>query len=367
MKWQKRLSAILCAVLVAFSCFFQAFSIEAWAVDPEQDIALYGNYATYSVTSSVEYTGLQGIPGSAVVPSGERSTVSYLCAYTTGQYSNPAPLRVITTGMNFNTATYAPSNYDRWMVLALGYDYAPTYSNSTSFDVQYLEYNGSGVYKTKSGGGKNINYITFFDRRSGTTSYLDVVEVLLPAKSTTVKFRPSANYYTQSEVHDNVRFCVYSSWVWDDHSTIDVLNNMLTYLKSMDAELDTQTALLRTINSTTSSIYDLLKNALADESAQLSSASAAAAESIMQQDDSQRYWSEKNTENFQAIGLGNFTFNASVISGFSAVGAVFQNLWNALGDVTLMYTFPLILGISLVVIGRVARSGGKGKGSGKDG
>ena len=31
MKWQKRLSVILCALLVASSCFFQAFSTNAWA------------------------------------------------------------------------------------------------------------------------------------------------------------------------------------------------------------------------------------------------------------------------------------------------------------------------------------------------
>ena len=135
----------------------------------------------------------------------------------------------------------------------------------------------------------------------------------------------------------------------------------------MNAELDTQTSFLQTISSRVtlmskkvSSIYDLLSTALADETVVLDNKSQQVAETIMQQDNSEQYWNDKNQDNFNAIGLDTFQFDNGILSGLSTVGNIFSSVWTSLGDATIIFTFPLILGIALVAIGRVARSGGKG-------
>ena len=149
----------------------------------------------------------------------------------------------------------------------------------------------------------------------------------------------------------------------------------------MDTDLDTVIELLRSVTQylnnlalTTDDIaqnvhgiYDLLKNALAAESAELSQNAQHVGDTLMQQADGEQYWEDKNTENFEALDLSNFSFEAGLITALSAVGKWFTNIWNSLGPTTIIFTFPLVLGVSLVVVGRVARSAGKGSKSDKGG
>lgn len=120
------------------------------------------------------------------------------------------------------------------------------------------------------------------------------------------------------------------------------------------------------INKQCNDIYTLLHDTLADESAQIDNKSKQVAESVMQQENSEQYWNDKNQENFDALDLNNFSFSSGVVSALGTVGNLFTSIWNSLGDTVVIFTFPLMLGITLVAIGRVSRHGGKGK-SGKGG
>lgn len=171
----------------------------------------------------------------------------------------------------------------------------------------------------------------------------------------------------------------------DNADVLSYLDQIVQYLANMDADLDTVIQILRScvdylnkisVNSDNiakdvAGIYDLLKNALAEESAAVSQDSKKVGDQIMMQTDGETYWKDKNTENFNALDIGNFSFDNGLMTALRAVGKWFSNLWDALGLVTIIFTFPLVLGISLVVIGRVARSAGKGsksaKGGGDDG
>lgn len=167
----------------------------------------------------------------------------------------------------------------------------------------------------------------------------------------------------------------YAFVVCADDDTIALLDEIITLLGSIDAELDTQTELLNSIiqylngmdqmlndiGQNVYGIYDLLKNALAQEGEELSQDAAHLGDTILQRADSEQYWKDKNTENFEALDLENFKFDGGLISGLSVVGNLFSGIWDSLGAVSVMFTFPLILGVSLVVVGRVARSAGKGK------
>lgn len=145
------------------------------------------------------------------------------------------------------------------------------------------------------------------------------------------------------------------------------LKSLLAVAKEIGIDTDTMVKLLTTINSNVallqsdvSGIYELLKTALADESAELDKKTEQAAESIMQRTDSEQYWSDKNQDNFNALNIDNFSFGDGVVSALGTVGGLFSGLWDALGDGIIVYTFPLMLGVALVLVGRLARSSGKG-------
>lgn len=147
-----------------------------------------------------------------------------------------------------------------------------------------------------------------------------------------------------------------------------ILTQLLSVSKDIGIDTDTMVKLLTSINSNVallqsdvSGIYDLLKSALADESAELDKKTEQAAESIMQRTDSEKYWSDKNQDNFNALNIDNFSFGDGVVSALGVVGGLFSGLWDALGDGIIVYTFPLILGVALVLVGRLARSSGKGR------
>ena len=167
----------------------------------------------------------------------------------------------------------------------------------------------------------------------------------------------------------------------DNADVLSYLDQIVQYLANMDADFDIVIQLLQScvdylntlvhttddIAQNVSGIYDLLKNALADESAAVSQESQHVGDQIMMQTDGEKYWKDKNTENFNALDIGNFSFDSGLMSALGAVGKWFTNLWDALGSVTIIFTFPLVLGISLVVVGRVSRAAGKGSKSGKGG
>lgn len=193
-----------------------------------------------------------------------------------------------------------------------------------------------------------------------------------------------AAYVAYMPILDNI-YC----W-WDNGTAVDdAIASILEHVASIDGKMDTVHATLlqivdqltelnkdtdtiinlltsidthlTNVDKTTTDIYALLRETLTDESTELTNSSKAAAEMIMQQQNSEQYWTDKNTDAFQKIDITKFSFSASVLAGLELVGGIFSNIWNTLDDVSIIYIFPLILGIALVVIGRIERSGGKGK------
>lgn len=77
-------------------------------------------------------------------------------------------------------------------------------------------------------------------------------------------------------------------------------------------------------------------------------------------------WTGSMTDNFNALGFSDFSWSDSLVSGFSLFSGIFMDIWRALGGATILFTFPLLLGIALLLVGRISRSGGR-SGSGKGG
>ena len=156
-------------------------------------------------------------------------------------------------------------------------------------------------------------------------------------------------------------------------SAISVLNQILVECQKIHADTLNIISLLGLcrdqlvyLNGKVDSIYMLLKDSLASESAAVDTKSEQLAGQIMQRVDSEQYWADKNTETFNALDMDNFTFGDGVVGALPTVGNLFKSLWDSLGDVTLIFTFPLMLGIALVIVGRISRTSGKGSKKGGD-
>lgn len=158
-------------------------------------------------------------------------------------------------------------------------------------------------------------------------------------------------------------------------STLSVLNQILGQCLEIKADTASIVSLLGlckdqlvSLNGKVDSIYTLLKDSLKNEAAAVDQKSEKLGGEIMQRVDSEQYWSDQNTETFNALDLGNFTFGDGVVAALPVVGNLFKGLWDSFGDATIILTFPLMLGIALVIIGRISRSSGKGsKKGGEDG
>lgn len=154
-------------------------------------------------------------------------------------------------------------------------------------------------------------------------------------------------------------------------SCLTALNSILAQCKALNADTDTIITILNavkshlvTLNGKVDNIYTLLKDSLKTESAAVDKKAQETGEQIMQRVDSEQYWSDKNTETFNALDIGNFSFGDGVVGTLPTVSNLFKGLWDSFGDAVLIFTFPLMLGLALVIIGRISRHSGKG---GKDG
>lgn len=86
--------------------------------------------------------------------------------------------------------------------------------------------------------------------------------------------------------------------------------------------------------------------------------------SIDSYDKIESQWTDNMTSNWDALKLDEFSFDAGLISGFALLSGIFNDIWRAFGLFNVVWIAPLMLGISMLVIGRISRDGGKGKGSG---
>lgn len=250
----------------------------------------------------------------------------------------------------------------------------------------------SGVSKTISGTAYNINggslgtiTQTLVAQMSGRGDHQKVAVCRTTLPHNTIQFefpvRADSPGFRLYQGTNSLGFAFAYVLNTDNADVLSYLDQIVQHLANMDTDLDTVIQLLRScvdylnkistntdnIAKDVAGIYDLLKNALAEESAAVSQESKKVGDQIMMQTDGETYWKDKNTENFNSLDIGNFSFGSSLLSGLKVVGNWFSTLWEALGPVTIIFTFPLILGIALVVVGRVSRAAGKGSKSGKGG
>lgn len=369
--WLKRLSAVLATLLVTFSVSL---------------VPCYGDTPAAAVNSPlflyVDFPSADPLLVSAAYPVPWNK---YEIGYAWNLSESYADTHLGVTSSQFKPLTSSgpqPTIYYAYCA-ACGSDVsAPAYISGISGTISGTAYNING-------GSLGSITQTLVSQMSGGGDHqkVAVCRTTLPHNTTQFEFPVLANSpgFRLYQGTNSLGFAFAYVVNTGNAEILSYLDQIIDHLANMDVDLDTVIQLLRScvdylnkistntdnIAKDVAGIYDLLKNALAEESAAVSQESKKVGDQIMMQTDGETYWKDKNTENFNALDIGNFTFDNGLMSALRAVGKWFSNLWDALGPVTTIFTFPLVLGISLVVVGRVSRSAGKGskssKGGGDDG
>lgn len=364
--WLKRLSAVFATLLVTFSVSLVPVYGDVTSVEDASDLYLYCQIPSYDALTQ---TAAYPVPHNKIE----------ICK-TVGPGDGPVDFRFGVLSSLFKPLTSSglrPTVYFAYAVVSGEGVPQPSYISGVS--------SVSGTAYNEKGASLGDITQTLVSQMEGGSSHTRVAICRITLPHNTVRFEipitntsPGFTLYPRS---NGIGFAFAYTLNTDDDKILSYLDQILTHCANMDADFDTVIELLRSVTQylnnlalTTDDIaqnvhgiYDLLKNALAAESAELSQNAQHVGDTLMQQADGEQYWEDKNTENFKALDLSNFSFEAGLITALSAVGKWFTNIWNSLGPTTIIFTFPLVLGVSLVVIGRVARSAGKGSKSDKGG
>ena len=348
----KKLCAIFSAVLVGFSCsLLPAVISPAFAADTDQYY-----FDLFFAPPSIDPI----MKSERCAVNSRYSVLAY--SWTPNSTFSNARVKVV-------SSTFEPSNHVRYLYLTYGI--RSTVSGSVSYSTDNIFYSDLTYYKdyqaTKYTSSDAVNFKNV-QPQYNTNARIFTVKVTIPAHASSFSFNPSWVWNGTSSTATYGIYCESAFIVDASKDVVALIDQILDQCIAMNAELDTQTQILNSIVSSLNSIdtnvtgiYDLLHTALADESTALDNKSQQVADQIMQQDNAEQYWNDKNQENFNALDLNNFSFSSGVVSALGTVGNLFTSIWNSLGDTVLIFTFPLMLGITLVAIGRVSRHGGKGK------
>ena len=364
--WLKRFSAVLAILLVIFSVSLVPVYGDVTSVEDASDLYLYCQIPSYD---AITQTAAYPVPHNKIE----------ICK-TVGPGDGPVDFRLGVRSSLFKPLTTSglrPTVYFAYAVVSGEGVSQPAYLSNVS-SVSGTAYNETGASLG------NITQ-TLVSQMAGGSNHTRVAICRISLPHNTARFEvpitnssPGFKLYPRS---NGIGFAFAYTLNTDDDKVLSYLDQILTHCANMDVDLDTVIELLRSVTQylnnlalTTDDIaqnvhgiYDLLKNSLSAESAAVSQNAQQVGDSIMMQTDGESYWKDKNTENFNSLDIGNFSFDSGLINALRAVGKWFSNIWDSLGPVTIIFTFPLTLGIALVVVGRVARSAGKGAKTGKGG
>lgn len=365
--WLKRLSAVLATFLVIFSVSLAPCYGESPSVAVDSSLYLYINFPTADPLFT----------SSAYPVPWNKYEVGY--AWTLDSAFVDTRLGVTSSQFRMlSTSGSQPTLYYAYCAVAGNGVSTPTYLTSVAGSISGTAYNING------GSLGSITQTLVSQMAGGSTHQkVAVCRTTLPHNTTQFSFPVSSTSpgFRLYKGVNGLGFAFAYVVNTDDSAVLAYLDQIVQLLTEMDVNLNTVVELLGSVTQylndlvlTTDDIaqhvhgiYDLLKNALAEESDKVSQNAQQVGDQILMQTDGEQYWKDKNDENFNALDISNFSFSSLLITSLAAVGKWFANLWDSLGPVTIIFTFPLTLGIALVVVGRVARSAGKGSKSSKGG
>lgn len=371
-----------CAALVVF-CFSLVVACisPAWADTTSGDPNSFAIYASFS--------------GGPVSTSGTFPCIVPASGHHLFYSWKPDSGKVLSLRPNVAVPEIVPVDFNRTLVLNLGVQgLSLDVTNEQLFSTTHVYWYASSYNQQIYENGCWVSYDSMLTPNGLTKFY----KLIIPATATS--FRASMpNGFNFTTNGNSVGLVSFGGYVvnTDDQDIVDVINDILTQVKrinsntlsaltalnsildqckSLNSDTDTIISILNAVksqlvslNGKVDDIYTLLKDSLKTETAALDKKSAETGEQIMQRVDSEQYWSDKNTENFNALDMGNWSFGIGVVGTLPTVSNLFKGLWDSFGEGVLLFTFPLMLGLALVIVGRISRHSGNGskKGGGDDG
>lgn len=285
-----------------------------------------------------------------------------------------------------------PVNFERTFVLDLGFQgHSITVTSENLYNYANLTWYASSYQAQTLDRGAWVSFQNNLTPNGLTQFY----RCIIPANATGFRFT-TPNKFVFTGAGKSVGLVSFGGYVVNtsDQSIVDVVHDILTQVTQINSNTSSALTALNSIldqckalkadtgkiitllnlvknnivslNGKVDNIYTLLKDSLKSESAVVDQKSQLLGDQIMQRVDSEQYWSDKNTETFNALDMGNFTFGDGVVGALPTVGNLFKSLWDSFGDFTLIFTFPLMLGVALVIVGRISRTAGKGSKKGGD-
>ena len=86
-----------------------------------------------------------------------------------------------------------------------------------------------------------------------------------------------------------------------------------------------------------------------------------AQDSIHDYETIENQWIDNMSSNWDALKLDTFALDTGLVSGFALLTGIFNDIWTSFGIFNVVWVLPLLLGIALLVLGRISRRGGTGK------
>lgn len=134
-------------------------------------------------------------------------------------------------------------------------------------------------------------------------------------------------------------------------------DTIITLLNSLTDLSDRQLTQLELISGSVDAIYYFLTQELKTESDELTEQAGNVAGQIQNNEQAEAYYQTSMQGSYDALHLDSFTFGG-VTGGMELVGRLFTDVWNSLGQWSIIFTYPLILGVALLAIGRMSKYGG---------
>lgn len=301
--------------------------------------------------------------------------------------------------MRVKSGLYEPADHDRTLILSAGFQTDTASGDSWFSGVDYSAYPDLSYTDSRDSGNTVRTYTDAVRTANsiygltGEAGEIFNFQVTIPAYSNMFEF------HTQGYVNFTVAavpwHCVtYGGYIIDtaDESVLGVVEQILTNTQNIDANIATMVtavneilAELRALNADTDTIITLLEGLtdlsdrqltqleliagsvdaiyyfltqeMKDESEQLSGEAGAVADQIQNNDAAEEYYQTSMQGSYDSLNLDGFTFGG-VTGGLELVGEIFSDVWGALGDWSILYTYPLVLGIALLAIGRLDKTGG---------
>lgn len=214
----------------------------------------------------------------------------------------------------------------------------PAYSNAIRFDTsQLVTFSADPTWTISSYGGYILD--------TNDAGLLEVIRQIL-ARTESIDANISTMVTAINGILEQMR---------ELNADTDTIIEMLQSISDLNSSQLTQ---LENISSSVDAIYYFLTQAMKTESDNLSQGAAEVAGGIKNNDKAEAYYQTSMQGSYDSLNLDNFTFGG-VAGGMELVGALFSDMFAAFGSYNILFTYPLILGIALLAIGRLPKSGGR--------